>query len=163
MISFTLRRLLDSGEGDGVIGVLMGFYTLEEEADDPLGYPRIPAGRYICKRSRFHRGGYDTFEITGVPGRSRILFHKGNTEEDTMGCVLLGMELGTLVVRDEETGERRRKVAVLRSGDAFREFMDALRGVDEWEVVVLDPDDAWEAPEPRMVDSGIYDARRKQD
>lgn len=80
-----------------------------------------------------------------------------------MGCVLLGMELGTLVVRDEETGERRRKVAVLRSGDAFREFMDALRGVDEWEVVVLDPDDAWEAPEPRMVDSGIYDARRKQD
>ena len=50
----------------------------------------IPAGRYVLERTIYHKHGFPTFEVTGVPGRSRILIHPGNTEEDTAGCILVG-------------------------------------------------------------------------
>lgn len=50
----------------------------------------IPNGNYCCKRVDSPRFG-NTFEITGVDGRSHILFHWGNYEKDTLGCILLGM------------------------------------------------------------------------
>jgi hypothetical protein len=80
---------------------------------------RIPAGEYECVRTYYHKGRHDTYEITGVPGRTRILFHKGNTMHDVNGCVLLGLEFGML----------GRDMAVLHSGDAFEAFMEARRGI----------------------------------
>ena len=56
----------------------------------------IPEGSYVCRRSRFNRGGYDAIEIAGVPGRDRVLFHIGNRIEDTDGCPLVGLEFGEL-------------------------------------------------------------------
>jgi hypothetical protein len=50
---------------------------------------KIPVGRYLCRRSWFHRGAYETFEVV-VPGHSRLLFHRGNVEEDSEGCILVG-------------------------------------------------------------------------
>ena len=59
-----------------------------------------------------------------------------NTEEDTEGCILLGMKLGVLVVRDEDSGEKRKKLAVLSSKVAFGLFMAGMVGEDEAELMV---------------------------
>jgi len=75
----------------------------------------IPEGSYDLTRTNSNRFG-ETFEISGVPGRTRILVHWGNTAKDTEGCVLLGAEIGTL------GGDP----AVLRSRDAFRRFMNLM-------------------------------------
>lgn len=74
----------------------------------------IPEGQYRLRKRWFHRGGYNTYEIVDVPGRSAILIHHGNTSDDVMGCIALGMDLGVV----------RGKWAVIRSRQAFRLFMD---------------------------------------
>lgn len=81
----------------------------------------IPAGEYHCQRTHSQRFG-NTFEVRNVPGRSRILFHPGNTVEDTSGCVLLGRHFGSL------QGRR----AVLRSRDACRDFLHQFQGCESF-------------------------------
>lgn len=118
------------GEGPlGTFGVLkvgdVPFaVTLEPETTRRLA---IPPGAYDCRRDFYHDGGYETFEITDVPNRSRILFHKGNTPENSRGCVLIG----------EEFGELNGKPAILASGRGFKEFMDKLDGVNAFRLEVL--------------------------
>ena len=86
----------------------------------------IPEGTYTCRR--YHSEKYpDTWQICGVPGRTKILIHTGNTTADTEGCVLLGnWAWGT---------------AIRASKDAFNRFMRATRKVDQFtlEVTVLKP------------------------
>jgi len=138
MREHTLTRF-DSKSGDGTFGRFERWVTVEE--DDKGNRKRvssIPTGRYVCKRSMYHKGGYPTFEITGVPDRSRILFHVANTEEDVEGCVGVGMRLGVLKKLDEDTGSIRHKIAVLQSRDAFKEFMAFFEGVDFWTLNVVD-------------------------
>lgn len=143
MKKYALERVSESD--DFTMGRFNGhgfkLRTLEEEwRDNEVGESRIPAGTYTCKRSVYRRYGYETFEITGVEGRTRILFHSGNTEEDTQGCVLLGVGVGRLLVTDEETGERRYKLGVILSRVAFKRFMAHFEGVDEFELEITDPE-----------------------
>ena len=56
----------------------------------PQWKTKIPAGKYICSRTMFNRGGYETFEIP-VEGHSEIKFHIGNTVKDSDGCPLIGL------------------------------------------------------------------------
>ena len=106
---------------DGTFGVLFDgdtpfCLTLEREwKDNKRGESCIPAGQYICRRVQSPKFG-DTFEVCGVFGRSHILFHKGNLEDDSHGCVIVG----------EEYGIYKQKVAVLSSGKAFGEFKERL-------------------------------------
>ena len=89
---------------------------------------RIPADLYTCRRivsPRFH----ETFEVTDVPGRSHILFHKGNTDDDTHGCILLGQYWGIL-------GNAQR--AVLNSGATFARFMAAVGPVNQFQLEILE-------------------------
>lgn len=139
-MKLTLTRF--AATPDGTFGRMGPFYTLEEEDQgNALNISSIPPGTYVCRRSYYYAGGYETFEVTGVPSRSRILFHVGNTEEDTAGCILLGCELGVLEVEDEDSGERRPKLAVLQSRAAFRLFMDVLDHLDEFELTIADYED----------------------
>jgi len=59
------------------------------------GHSCIPEGTYNCvpHNSPAHP---DTWEVTGVPNRSAILIHNGNTMEDSEGCILVGSEEGIL-------------------------------------------------------------------
>ena len=125
---------------DGTPGKMGGWYSFEEENQgNQRNISRIPEGRYRCERTWYNRGGYETFEVTNVPGRSHILIHRGNTEEDSEGCILLGKSFGALVVDDEDTGRPTRKLAILRSREAFREFMYAMDGVNAFDLEVIDP------------------------
>jgi len=114
---------------DGIIGVL----TIDGKADCLTMQPderdqhfSIPVGSYLCKR--FHgKRWQDTFEIV-VPGHTALLFHSGNRESDTEGCILLG----------EEVGELGGKRAVLASGKAFSEFMKKMGDDQEFNLVIQD-------------------------
>ncbi len=125
----TLKRVAVHKEG--AFGVLLMdsipfCVTLEHTYDQAQKVVKIPPGKYRCTRSRYHKGGYDTFEIH-VPGHSRILFHKGNIEDHSDGCVLLGEQFGVMNGRP----------AILQSGAAFSEFMAKTQGVDSFELQVV--------------------------
>jgi hypothetical protein len=55
----------------------------------------IPVGTYTC-------GPHNTpdhpnvWELANVPGRSGVLIHNGNTEKDSLGCIIVGSAKGTL-------------------------------------------------------------------
>lgn len=87
----------------------------------------IPPGVYTCKRINSPKFG-NTFEIINVPGRTDILFHAGNTSNDTAGCLLTGRRLGYL----------KDKRAVLESRFAFKEFMKRLDDVKEFKIVITE-------------------------
>lgn len=55
----------------------------------------IPVGAYRCQRYESPRHG-STFEITGVPGRTNIELHVGNTPTDLLGCVAVAQSFGTV-------------------------------------------------------------------
>lgn len=88
----------------------------------------IPAGRYRCRRIRSPRFG-NTYEVCEVPNRTHVLFHSGNTIEDTQGCILVGEEMSGTVRRPMLVSSRR----------GFSEFMQFLDGAAEFDVVILDP------------------------
>lgn len=114
---------------DGLVGVL----TIDGKADCWTVQPdekdvhfSIPVGNYLCKR--FHGTKYpDTFEII-VPGHDALLFHVLNTEDQSLGCIGLG----------EEIGELNGKRAVLASGKAFSEFMKKMGDDQEFNLVIVD-------------------------
>lgn len=58
--------------------------------------PKIPEGVFQCVRGLHRLEGmthdFETFEIQ-VPGHTGILFHPGNFNKDSSGCVLLGSSL----------------------------------------------------------------------
>lgn len=85
----------------------------------------IPTGTYTCKRMVSPKFG-ETFEVTGVVGRSAILFHKGNIDDDSTGCILVGESFN--FVRGED--------GITSSAEGFAEFMRMFAGRDTFELVV---------------------------
>ena len=82
--------------------------------DNKANVSCIPDGDYdVVYMARSASGKYrDVYHVKGVSGRSGILIHKGNTEADTLGCILPGSRIGTL----------GGKKAVLGSGAAIRKL-----------------------------------------
>ncbi len=104
--------------------------TLEHAYPDvnSSGYaPKIPSGDYKCFRGQHQLEGmaepFETFEIMSVPGHSNLLFHAGNFNKDSAGCVLLGEE-------------RQGDIEVLQSRVAFERFMTYLNGIDYFDLTV---------------------------
>jgi hypothetical protein len=127
---------------EGAFGVLLvdgipaGPVTLERSypvADSsPRGaqYVKIPAGKYACQRTYFQHGQYETYEVTGVEGHTRLLFHCGNAETDSDGCILVGQRFGrTLAWQQHQPG-------VLESRLAFGEFMRLAGGTETFTLTV---------------------------
>ena len=127
------HKLVRFGSGDfGTMGRLEQFSMLEEQnLKNAPNISCIPVGDYFVRRIISPHFG-ETFEVCGVKGRTHILFHSGNTEEDTEGCILVGNRFGVLSVVDEDTKKTTSKIAVLNSRAAFSQFMDYFEGVDEW-------------------------------
>ena len=114
----------------GALGVLLinsviFSFTLEPDKNEK-GKLYISQGAYHCQR--FHGTKWEnTFEIL-VPGHTAVLFHSGNTEADTQGCVLLGSSTGKL------KGNR----AVLNSGQTFKEFLNRTKNISEFSLFIED-------------------------
>lgn len=102
-------------------------YTLEPGWLDTDA--RVDFGFYHCVRHDSERFG-QTWALVGEtvshfpePGvlRSTIIFHRGNLDEDTRGCILLGLSRGLL---NEESAvlESRKAMKALRNTMDNREF-----------------------------------------
>jgi hypothetical protein len=99
--------------------------------DDQGNYePKIPPGVYDCVRGMHQLADMDapfeTFEITGVAGHTGLLFHAGNFDKDSEGCMLCGE-----AIADDEDGEM-----VTNSRAAFEKFMALQDGVDSFQLEV---------------------------
>ena len=106
-----LEVLRFSSQNDSSLGLLFDVtngrkflcFTLEDEARDTkvMKETRIPAGiyelklrteggfhgRYTKKFGKFHKG---MIHVQNVPNFRWILWHTGNTDEHTAGCLLVG-------------------------------------------------------------------------
>jgi len=85
----------------------------------------IYPGCYDCVRKKSWKHG-ETFEVKNVYNRKHILFHIGNTIDDTKGCILLG----------DKIGEWKGKRAVLSSAKAFTRFMSRMDLVDRFDLII---------------------------
>lgn len=89
--------------------------------------PKIPAGVFRCVRSEHQLHGmtekFVTFEITGVPFHTGLLFHWGCYNRDSEGCVLVGAH---------ESGNM-----IIRSRDTFAKLMGLQTGVNTFQLTVI--------------------------
>ena len=133
MSDLTLRRLTFHAErtygvflgADGV-PIAPAIVALEEAwRDNRPQVSCIPAGEYVCRWVQSPKFGL-TPEVTNVPGRSHILLHAGNDEDDTLGCILPGSNFGPINGR---VGVVQSKVALARLLAPFagRDFTLAVR------------------------------------
>ena len=128
-----LRR--DFYQWNGIFGALLTddkehiAFTLEHAFPSENGgfAPAVPPGRYLCMRG-VHQlvdaPPFETFEVMGVPGHSGILFHRGNFNNDSLGCILLGES-----IYDGSS--------LTQSAVAFEEFMGDLEGVNSFGLEVI--------------------------
>lgn len=130
-MNLTLVRVHEPSATEPTFGLLedgLGAHllvTLERPwRNNEVGVSCIPLGTYRCVRTDSPHFG-DTFEVL-VEGRSHILFHSGNIDADTHGCIILGTHFGTL------DGQP----AVLESKTAREQFMQSLVGVNEFSLEV---------------------------
>lgn len=124
-MELTLYRLY---EEDGTIGAIVDStgnricYTMENPwRNNQAWVSCIPVGDYRVEYLKRSASGkyHDCYYVTEVPGRSGILIHLGNKEEDTFGCILPG----------ERTGYLGKDTAVLNSKGAMaRLHMETGRG-----------------------------------
>lgn len=125
---------------DGIFGVLTGAagvvvaHTLEHAYPTPDGSwtPKLYAGTFTCQRGphRLHGMTEDfiTFEIMGVVDHEGILFHWGNFNRNSEGCVLLG----------EAEVDAGGQHMVTASRATFERFMALQVGCETFELTVID-------------------------
>lgn len=112
--------------GDFIIDGERFCYSLEDMVREPgvkvPGKTAIPEGRYRVIIDQSARFGRAMPHILDVPGFEGIRIHAGNTDKDTEGCPLLGLDKGPDFVG--------------RSRLAFNQFFDrlymALRDEECW-------------------------------
>ena len=83
----------------------------------------IPEGEYLCVRYSSKKYP-NTFEITNVPGRSKILFHKGNYARNVKGCVAVAMRIAP------------KRFQVNQSKKGFGLFMEYLEETESFNLFI---------------------------
>ncbi len=129
-MNIILRRTEESAEG--IFGAMTDelgnqvCVTLEHAYDSGLGNgtfaPKIPAGTYTCRRRLSPHFGFEVFEVLKVPNCTFIEIHPGNTEKDSIGCILVGTT--------------RQGDAITQSRVAFDKFMELQKGLDSFQLTV---------------------------
>jgi hypothetical protein len=118
MKRLTLKRIATGDKGTFGVLIFNGIpfaVTLEPEwADNQKNISCIPAGEYLCEEHNSPHFGF-TYQITNVPDRTHILFHKGNFTHNTKGCVLVG--------------EQFQNDCIMASQAGYRELMFQMRGL----------------------------------
>lgn len=116
-VAVTLEHAYDAGHGDGSYA------------------PKLQPGTYLCRRGPHQLHGmtepFITFEITGVVGHTNILFHWGNYNKDSEGCVLLGRRI---VPNPDAPSD----LMITSSRNTFLKFLDLQRDLDSFTLTVKD-------------------------
>lgn len=103
--------------GDMYIDGVRLYYTLEDvvrpKGEKVQNETAIPSGTYKVSLDFSNRFAKVMPHILDVPGFDGIRIHSGNSDLDTDGCILLGLEY----INDDFIG---------RSKDAFNDFMPRL-------------------------------------
>lgn len=139
MILKLVRTLFQS---DGIFGHLetsSGIQiavTLEHAYERDGDYlPKVFSGIYECKRGPHKLKGmtasFETFEIENVTNHTDILFHWGNYNKDSEGCVLLGRRI---VMNPDKPQE----LMITSSRNSFNKFMDLTKGFEAFTLIVED-------------------------
>ena len=135
-MDMTLTRNPGDFLPSGIFGVLssqdnsLELATLEHAylQPDASWAPKIPVGTYTCVRGLHRLDGmtsdFETFEITNVQGHTNILFHTGNYNNDSAGCVLVGLQ-------------QVNNVKIIGSRIAFGQFLALQAGVDQFNLTVI--------------------------
>lgn len=124
---------------DGIFSVIYDEFnefvchTLEHSyAEPPSFFAKIPLGVYTCKRGEHDLAhspkSFETFEITGVPGHSGLIYHVGNFNNDSNGCILVGLNVGTI----------NEQLVLTNSKAAFAKLMALQVNCDEFILTVKD-------------------------
>ena len=120
-----LKLIRVEKSSDGVRGVLLLDGSIFAVTLEPENY--IPSGFYKCKR--YHSLKFpETYVVLDVPNRKYILFHAGNVEEDTSGCILIA----------ENFGKLRGKRAILNSGQTFKKFLSVTAPYDILDLEIVE-------------------------
>ena len=90
--------------------------------------PKVAKGAYNCVRHPPKRLHYETFMLQDVPAFmgapvNGILIHVGNYNSDSVGCILIGKDVGTGMIEDSQK--------------AFDEFMALQTGQDSFTLVIV--------------------------
>jgi hypothetical protein len=132
-MELTLYRYPITPDDVGVFGYLLtedGAAICETLEHDFGGKPIVPPGKYTCvKGEHCLKNGrpFTTFEVTGVPGHWGILFHCGNKNADSQGCILVG-----------DTFDSNGEGMILGSRNAFKRFMEYVGNTKEFTLHVLE-------------------------
>lgn len=130
MVTLKLKRR--EYRDDGIFSELVNSHgdviahTLEHSYKN---LPKLYIGTFTCKRGthQLHKGPpFETFEVTGVNGHTGILFHKGNWNADSDGCVLLGE-----AIAHSDKGQM-----ITNSTATFHHFMQLMTGLDTFTLIV---------------------------
>ena len=116
-------RLEESNQGTistiRVNKIILGVTLELADKLNKLCISSIPTGQYVVKPYSSAKYPH-VYQVMDVPGRSKILIHVGNTDDDTEGCILVGSSVGKL----------RWNRAVLNSGNTFRKLRAILGDED---------------------------------
>jgi hypothetical protein len=138
-VDLTLRRL--QYRQDGIFSELLKddgeqFCVTIEHAYPQNGHgfqPKLPDGVYVCERGEHRLEGmykpFITFEIMNVPGHTGILFHVGNFNNDSNGCVCVGEMIGQ---NPNENGAQ----IIFNSQRTFDKFIALQEGLNSFVLTV---------------------------
>lgn len=137
-----LKLLRSRQQDDGIWGELLDennhriAFTLEHsyisEAGDGSYTAKLQPGTYACRRGIHKLANlipFETFEIEGVKGHDNILFHPGNYNKDSHGCVLLGTTITRIGNSKDEM--------LTASKAAFAKFMALQKNINEFKLTVI--------------------------
>jgi hypothetical protein len=122
-----------SSNSEGTYGVLcqgtIPFAVTLERAwrDNKVGESCIPVGTYQCRKVNSPKFGA-TFEVCDVPGRTAILFHKGNLQDDSHGCILIGEQFNPVTGRP----------GITASKEGFTEFLHITQATLEFQLEIIE-------------------------
>ena len=131
MIKAKLTRVISTKQGTKGTFQLNGLapllFSMENPWRDNVKVEScIPCGVYQCELVNSPRFG-PSYMVKDVPGRSHILFHAGNSPDDTDGCILLGKSADMDVPA----------MWVGNSKPAMQHFRDTLQG-EPFELTIED-------------------------
>lgn len=127
-------------DSDGLVAV-----TLEHSYRALTGewLAKIPEGFFTCVRGEHHLHGmknpFTTFEVTGVAGHAGLLFHWGNLNRDSEGCILLGDQVSA------GAGAQGTEM-ILNSRVTFKKFMELQARISSFQLMVIDLADSVYSP-----------------